>query len=608
MKEDFLEEIKKAISSTVKAIAENKDLEVVFEDNQFPSVNKVVLPKIDNQEDINSLSELRGSADNQALMYKYHDKNLFNELAPTGEKNRQIYETLENTRIQMIGSNLMRGVKSNLYALYAKKCKENNLENISDQSDLGIESGIDLYFRNQVSPDFIPKNASKAVTLWTKWLQKKIGNSTDELIKNIHDQKLFAENVNKLITELNYYDQTENSEENSEKNNNIDELKNNEISEIENQTSFSDSESSESQEEVGFEDSEVSIDQENNDEMNDVDDGNTENATPQYKHDNTNEQILNDYLIYSEEFDEIITAAHICEEEELTRLRNYLDQQLKSFQIIISRLANRLQRKLLAKQNRSWDFDLEEGLLDTSRLTRIIMDPYHSLSFKKEKDTDFKDTIVSLLIDNSGSMRGRPITVAAMSADILARTLERCGVKVEILGFTTKAWKGGKSRERWMQNNKTPSPGRLNDLRHIIYKSADEPWRRAKKNLGLMMREGLLKENIDGEALLWAHKRLQNRYEARKILMVISDGAPVDDSTLSVNSGNYLEKHLRGVIDWIETKSNVQLLAVGIGHDVTRYYNRAVTIIDAEQLADVMTEQLVDLFDENERKMRKTVN
>ena len=607
MKEDFLEEIKKAISSTVKAIAENKDLEVVFEDNQFPSVNKVVLPKIDNQEDINSLSELRGSADNQALMYKYHDKNLFNELAPTGEKNRQIYKTLENTRIQMIGSNLMRGVKSNLYALYAKKCKENNLENISDQSDLGIESGIDLYFRNQVSPDFIPKNASKAVTLWTKWLQKKIGNSTHELIKNIHDQKLFAENVNKLITELNYYDQTENSEENSEKNN-IDELKNNEISEIENQTSFSDSESSESQEEVGFEDSEVSIDQENNDEMNDVDDGNTENATPQYKHDNTNEQILNDYLIYSEEFDEIITAAHICEEEELTRLRNYLDQQLKSFQIIISRLANRLQRKLLAKQNRSWDFDLEEGLLDTSRLTRIIMDPYHSLSFKKEKDTDFKDTVVSLLIDNSGSMRGRPITVAAMSADILARTLERCGVKVEILGFTTKAWKGGKSRERWMQNNKTPSPGRLNDLRHIIYKSADEPWRRAKKNLGLMMREGLLKENIDGEALLWAHKRLQNRYEARKILMVISDGAPVDDSTLSVNSGNYLEKHLRGVIEWIETKSNVQLLAVGIGHDVTRYYNRAVTIIDAEQLADVMTEQLVDLFDENERKMRKTVN
>ena len=610
MKEDFLEEIKKAISSTVKAIAENKDLEVVFEDNQIPSDNKIVLPKIENKDDISSLPELRGSADNQALMHKYHDKDLFNKLAPTGSKNKEIYKTLENTRIQMIGGGLMRGVKSNLYALYEKKCNENDLENISDQSDLDIESGIDLFFRSQVNSDLVPKNASKAVSLWTKWLQKKIGNSTDELIKNIHDQKLFAENVNKIITELNYYDQSENSEENKdeENNNNIEELENNEISEMENQTSFSDSENTESQEEVGFEDSEVSIDQENTEEMNDFDEGNTENTTPQYRHDSSNEQILNDYLIYSEEFDEIITASHVCEEEELNRLRNYLDQQLKSFQTIISRLANRLQRKLLAKQNRSWDFDLEEGLLDTSRLTRIIMDPYYSLSFKKEKDTEFKDTVVSLLIDNSGSMRGRPITVAAMSADILARTLERCGVKVEILGFTTKAWKGGKSRESWMQNHKPPSPGRLNDLRHIIYKAADEPWRRAKKNLGLMMREGLLKENIDGEALLWAHKRLQNRYESRKILMVISDGAPVDDSTLSVNSGNYLEKHLRGVIDWIETKSNVQLLAVGIGHDVTRYYNRAVTIIDAEQLADVMTEQLVDLFEEDEKKIRKTVN
>jgi cobaltochelatase CobT len=348
----------------------------------------------------------------------------------------------------------------------------------------------------------------------------------------------------------------------------------------------------------------MNIDQQEDDELSEFDEGNSENATPQYRAENSSEQILSEYGIYTEEFDEIITASNICEDEELNRLRAYLDQQLKSYQTIISRLANRLQRKLLAKQNRSWDFDLEEGLLDTSRLTRIIMDPYHSLSFKKEKDTDFKDTVVSLLIDNSGSMRGRPITVAAMSADILARTLERCGVKVEILGFTTKAWKGGKSREHWMQNKKIPAPGRLNDLRHIIYKAADEPWRRSKKNLGLMMREGLLKENIDGEALLWAHKRLQVRYEARKILMVISDGAPVDDSTLSVNTGNYLEKHLRGVIEWIESKSAIQLLAVGIGHDVTRYYKRAVTIVDAEQLADVMTEQLVDLFEESEKKSK----
>jgi len=608
--EDFLEEIKKAISSTVKAIAEDKDLEVVFEDNQFSSDSKIVLPKIESQDDINSLSELRGNADNQALMHRYHNKDLFNKLAPNGKKNIEIYETLENTRIQMIGGNLMRGVKSNLHALYEKKCKDSDLENISDQSDISIESGIDLYFRSQVSSDLVPKNATKAVSLWTKWLQKKIGNPTEELVNSIHDQKLFAEKVNKIISDLNYYDQSNNSEKDKDEDNtnNIENLENNDTSEVDNQSSFSESENTDSQEEVGFEDSEVSVDQENIEEMSDFEEGNTENTTPQYKYETSNDQILNDYLVYSEEFDETITASHICEEEELSRLRNYLDQQLKSFQTIISRLANRLQRKLLAKQNRSWDFDLEEGLLDTSRLTRIIMDPYHSLSFKKEKDTEFKDTVVSLLIDNSGSMRGRPITVAAMSADILARTLERCGVKVEILGFTTKAWKGGKSRESWMQNNKPPSPGRLNDLRHIIYKAADEPWRRSKKNLGLMMREGLLKENIDGEALLWAHKRLQNRYEARKILMVISDGAPVDDSTLSVNSGNYLEKHLRGVIDWIETKSNVQLLAVGIGHDVTRYYNRAVTIIDAEQLADVMTEQLVDLFDEDDKKIRRVIN
>ena len=610
MNEDFLEEIKKAISSTVKAIAEDKDLEVVFEDNQFSSDSKIVLPKIESQDDINSLSELRGNADNQALMHRYHNKDLFNKLAPNGKKNIEIYETLENTRIQMIGGNLMRGVKSNLHALYEKKCKDSDLENISDQSDISIESGIDLYFRSQVSSDLVPKNATKAVSLWTKWLQKKIGNPTEELVNSIHDQKLFAEKVNKIISDLNYYDQSNNSEKDKDEDNtnNIENLENNDTSEVDNQSSFSESENTDSQEEVGFEDSEVSVDQENIEEMSDFEEGNTENTTPQYKYETSNDQILNDYLVYSEEFDETITASHICEEEELSRLRNYLDQQLKSFQTIISRLANRLQRKLLAKQNRSWDFDLEEGLLDTSRLTRIIMDPYHSLSFKKEKDTEFKDTVVSLLIDNSGSMRGRPITVAAMSADILARTLERCGVKVEILGFTTKAWKGGKSRESWMQNNKPPSPGRLNDLRHIIYKAADEPWRRSKKNLGLMMREGLLKENIDGEALLWAHKRLQNRYEARKILMVISDGAPVDDSTLSVNSGNYLEKHLRGVIDWIETKSNVQLLAVGIGHDVTRYYNRAVTIIDAEQLADVMTEQLVDLFDEDDKKIRRVIN
>ncbi len=611
MKEDYLEDIKKAISSTTRAIAEDKEIDVVFEDNLSSTDNKIVLPKIDSNEDLKNLNQLRGHADNEALRYKYHNKETFIQFEPSGEKNRKIYEVLENTRIQLIGSKLMRGVKSNLKTLYDQKFREKNLDTVSKQSDLNIEDAIDLYLRNKINSDYLPSNSNNALNLWKKWLNNKISNSSDQLLKNIHDQKLFAENVNELIRELDYYD-NENSEDKDskeEENQNIDQLEDNEVNEMENQSSFSDEESTQSEEEVGYDETEMNIDQQEDDELSEVDEGNTENATPQYKAENSVEKILNEYAVYTEEFDEVITAKNICEDEELNRLRAYLDQQLKAYQMIISRLANRLQRKLLAKQNRSWDFDLEEGLLDTSRLTRIIMDPYHSLSFKKEKDTDFKDTVVSLLIDNSGSMRGRPITVAAMSADILARTLERCGVKVEILGFTTKAWKGGKSREHWMQNKKIPSPGRLNDLRHIIYKAADEPWRRSKKNLGLMMREGLLKENIDGEALLWAHKRLQTRYEARKILMVISDGAPVDDSTLSVNTGNYLEKHLRGVINWIESKSSIQLLAVGIGHDVTRYYKRAVTIVDAEQLADVMTEQLVDLFEENENNLnRQTIN
>ena len=606
MKEDILEDIKRAISSATRAIAENKELEVVFEDTGSSSENKIVLPQIKLDVNPESLSQLRGNADNQALRYKYHNQDTFKEYEPSGEKNRKIYEILEDTRIQLIGSKLMRGVKNNLHSLYEDKFKDKNISEISKQSDIDIEDAIDLYFRNKVSPDYLPKDSDKAISVWKKWLQSRIGDSSNSLLENIYDQKAFAENVNKLINDLDYYDdQNTNDEKNEEeKNQNIEQLENNELDEMENQSSFSDDEASQSEEEVGYEETEMNIDQQEDDELSEFDEGNSENATPQYRAENSSEQILNEYGIYTEEFDEIITASNICEDEELNRLRAYLDQQLKSYQTIISRLANRLQRKLLAKQNRSWDFDLEEGLLDTSRLTRIIMDPYHSLSFKKEKDTDFKDTVVSLLIDNSGSMRGRPITVAAMSADILARTLERCGVKVEILGFTTKAWKGGKSREHWMQNKKIPAPGRLNDLRHIIYKAADEPWRRSKKNLGLMMREGLLKENIDGEALLWAHKRLQVRYEARKILMVISDGAPVDDSTLSVNTGNYLEKHLRGVIEWIESKSAIQLLAVGIGHDVTRYYKRAVTIVDAEQLADVMTEQLVDLFEESEKKSK----
>ena len=599
MKEDTLDTFKRALSSTVKAIAEDKEIEVIFGGNSPSSEDKIILPEINNIFDLDNLSSIRGTADNEALIHKYRNNNTYSEFLPNKEKNKKIYESLENSRIQILGSKYMRGVKSNLLSLYEKNCQEKNYSNVTSQSDLDIENALEIYLKKKNDASLVPKSASHALSYWSKWLDSKIGDSIDGLLKNINDQEQFAQLANKLILDLKLYDTNENKDESEDDNKGqqTEELDNPDVDETESQSSMSDDDMENTEEEVQSEESEMPVD-ENNEEMQDLEDDGSENVKPQYKENKSIETILSEYMVYSNQFDEVITAQDLCEDEELNRLRKYLDQQLKSFQTIISRLANRLQRKLLAKQNRSWEFNIEEGLLDTSRLTRVITDPFYSLSFKKEKDTDFKDTVVSLLIDNSGSMRGRPITVAAMSADILARTLEKCGVKVEILGFTTKAWKGGKSRESWMQNNKPPSPGRLNDLRHIIYKAADEPWRRSKKNLGLMMREGLLKENIDGEALLWAHKRLQNRYEARKILMVISDGAPVDDSTLSVNSGNYLEKHLRGAINWIENKSDVQLLAVGIGHDVTRYYKKAVTIVDAEQLADVMTEQLVDLFEE----------
>ena len=609
MKEDTLDTFKRALSSTVKAIAEDKEIEVIFCNNSTSSEEKIILPEINNVFDLDNIASIRGAADNEALIYKYRNNDTYSEFLPNKEKNKKIYESLENTRIQILGSKYMRGVKSNLLSLYEKNCNEKNYSNVTSQSDLEIEHALEIYLKKKIDTNIVPKSASHALSYWSKWLDSKVGTSIDDLLENVDNQEKFAKLANKLISDLKLYDTNENKDESEDDNKGqqTEELDNPDIDETESQSSMSDDDMENTEEEVQSEESELPVD-ENNEEMQDLEDDGSENVKPHYKESKSVETILSEYMVYSNKYDEIITAQDLCEDEELNRLRKYLDQQLKSFQTIISRLANRLQRKLLAKQNRSWEFNIEEGLLDTSRLTRVITDPFYSLSFKKEKDTDFKDTVVSLLIDNSGSMRGRPITVAAMSADILARTLEKCGVKVEILGFTTKAWKGGKSRESWMQNNKPPSPGRLNDLRHIIYKAADEPWRRSKKNLGLMMREGLLKENIDGEALLWAHKRLQNRYEARKILMVISDGAPVDDSTLSVNSGNYLEKHLRGAINWIENKSDVQLLAVGIGHDVTRYYKKAVTIVDAEQLADVMTEQLVDLFDEFPLKKRDILN
>jgi len=479
-------------------------------------------------------------------------------------------------------------------------------ETITDRADAPLEDAVALMVRERLTGQAPPEAASKIVDLWREHIEAKAGPNLDGLIGSIEDQRAFARSIRDLLSSLDMSDETPfdpEDDENDDENDTQDDEQNpsegdaeqkseGDRAEIETSEEASDDIEEGAQEEADAPSGELP------DEAEDAEsDEAAEGSRPPPKQ--GSEARGPDYKVFSPKFDEVIHAEDLCDADELARLRSYLDKQLSHLQGVVGRLANRLQRRLLAQQNRAWDFDLEEGQLDPARLVRVVTDPFQPLSFKQEKDTNFRDTVVTLLLDNSGSMRGRPITVAATCADILARTLERCGVKVEILGFTTRAWKGGQSRESWLAAGKPPSPGRLNDLRHIVYKAADAPWRRARKNLGLMMREGLLKENIDGEALDWAHQRLLGRPEQRKILMVISDGAPVDDSTLSVNAGNYLERHLRWMIEDIETRSPVELLAIGIGHDVTRYYRRAVTIIDAEELGGAMTEKLAELFEEN---------
>ena len=465
-----------------------------------------------------------------------------------------------------------------------------------------------LLIREKLTGRKSPPDINEILNIWRPWITSRIGNSLNELSSIIGDQKAFAQEIQKVINNLEDTLSDSNSSEDEDNDNNDDNNENEE--ENENQQSALGEESSERSGEEE-EDSEQG-DSEGVDESDDGEFGETDSEMPgnpsTFKPTNEQENQIS-YKIFTTQFDEVVSAQELCDFEELKRLRTQLDRQLESLQGVVSKLANRLQRKLLAKQNRSWEFDLEEGILDAGRLSRVVTQPLYPLSYKVETDVNFRDTVVTLLIDNSGSMRGRPITIAALSADILSRTLERCAVKVEVLGFTTKAWKGGQTREKWQQEGRANNPGRLNDLRHIIYKAAEEPWRRARNNLGLMLREGILKENIDGEALDWAHKRLLSRYEERRILMVISDGAPVDDSTLSANSGNYLESHLRNVINYIENKSPVELLAIGIGHDVTRYYSKAVTLTDAEQLGGAVTEQLANLFEEKRpQKLYKNVS
>jgi cobaltochelatase CobT len=524
-------------------------------------------------------------------------------MLPQGSEARAVFEAVEQARVEAIGARRMEGVAANLTAMLDDRFHK-NFADVSERADAPLEDALAMMVRERLTGMKPPPAARKLVDLWREYVESRSTRELDRLADEIDDQRGFAEAMHELLTSLDMGEEQFSDREEDDGKDEDDQ--NPDQADEQNAADSEDSDDGSSPEDSKLAADDTSEETTDTDETPSADrpedfdatDGN-DAAEPWRPRDmGRNEPHGPDYRAFTTRFDEVVGAEDLCDPEELARLRSYLDKQLQHLQGVVARLANRLQRRLLAKQNRAWEFDLEEGMLDPARISRVIIDPFQPLSFKREKDTNFRDTVVTLLLDNSGSMRGRPITVAATCADILARTLERCGVKVELLGFTTRAWKGGQSRESWLAASKPQNPGRLNDLRHIIYKAADAPWRRARKNLGLMMREGLLKENIDGEALDWAHKRLLARPESRKILMMISDGAPVDDSTLSVNPGNYLERHLRYVIEDIETRSPVELIAIGIGHDVTRYYRRAVTIVDAEELGGAMTDKLAELFDD----------
>lgn len=604
------EPMRRAITGCVRSIAGNANVEVSFaNDRPGLSGDKVRLPEISKRPTAQEIAITRGIADSIALRLACHDQNLHVSLAPEGQDARAVYDAVEQARVESIGALRMRGMANNLHAMQSEKYAKANFSTIEKREDAPLAEAMAMLVREAITGQKPPASAGKVTDLWRDFVEEKAGGDLKTLSAVVEDQQAFARLVRHMLSSMEMAEDVGEDEE-VEAEEDIDSDDENRSGEEEQENAEEEagsdaapSEESQSAEEQ-MEDGEMDGAEIADDEMSEEGDEDSETPgemrRPASPFDDFNEKV--DYKVFTTEFDEEITAEELCDEAELDRLRAFLDKQLAHLQGAVGRLANRLQRRLMAQQNRSWEFDLEEGYLDPARLTRMIIDPMQPLSFKRERDTQFRDTVVTLVIDNSGSMRGRPITVAATCADILARTLERCGVKVEILGFTTKAWKGGQAREKWLAGGKQPMPGRLNDLRHIVYKSADAPWRRARRNLGLMMREGLLKENIDGEALIWAHNRLLARREQRRILMVISDGAPVDDSTLSVNPGNYLERHLRAVIEQIETRSPVELLAIGIGHDVTRYYQRAVTIVDADELAGAMTEQLAGLFEDKAQR------
>ena len=602
------EPFKKALGEATKALANEAELTVSYSVDPPGVANDTLrLPQVSRRMTRHEVMLARGAADAAALKMRFHNERTHSRYAPRGQTARDLYEAMETARCESLGARAMPGVADNLDAKLADEAGKRAFGEIQQAADAPVADAAAMLLRSLATGREPPKGAARVLDLWRESLDGMAGGSMDELVTCLDDQQAFAKQAWKVIEDLGYGDQLGDDPDAPDED---PEDSNEDESDESQDEGGEDGADDQPPEDFAPEDSESAetqraeveaqleeTDSEDDNEVPAEDDGQPPDAPPQFP----DSEASADYKIYSRAHDEQILAEELCDEAELERLRSYLDKQLEPLKGAVSRLANKLQRRLQAQQNRSWEFDLEEGILDAGRLARVVANPLTPLSFKQENDTEFKDTVVSLLIDNSGSMRGRPISIAAISADVLARTLERCQVKVEILGFTTKAWKGGQSREDWLKEGRAPNPGRLNDLRHIVYKGADAPWRRARRNLGLMMREGLLKENIDGEALEWAHRRLAGRPEQRKILMVISDGAPVDDSTLSVNPSNYLERHLRDVIAMIERKRMVELLAIGIGHDVTRYYGRAVTITDVEQLAGAMTEQLAALFEADPR-------
>lgn len=603
------EPFKRAVAGAMRAMAKTAELDVAFASDRpsliiGPDGIKARLTEPPRKMAPRDAAILRGQSDSFALRLACHDETLHRRFAPETAEARAAYDALEQARVESIGARRMAGVAANISAMLEDRFQRGRSEQIQHREDAPIEDALALMVRERLTGLEPPASGARIVELWKDFIEERAGQDLNRLSGAVEDQRHFSQIVHELLSNLEISagmppEELSSEEESEEAPQNPDESQQ-EAEKDSDAKSAADMDTALAAEEADQEGESQSAEAPYGETDQESDNGDLEEATDARRPSTQNsERSGADYRAYTTRFDEIIRAEELCELEELDRLRSYLDKQLLHLTSVVGRLANRLQRRLMAQQNRSWEFDLEEGMLDPARLPRMVIDPQQPLSFKREKDTDFRDTVVTLLLDNSGSMRGRPITVAATCADILARTLERCGVKVEILGFTTRAWKGGQSRELWINDGKKANPGRLNDVRHIVYKSADAPWRRARRNLGLMMREGLLKENIDGEALDWAHRRLLARPEQRRILMMISDGAPVDDSTLSVNPGNYLERHLRQIIHEIETRSPVELIAIGIGHDVTRYYRRAVTIVDAEELGGAMTEKLAELFSES---------